>query len=344
MTYSYRIYGLVIESSARIAALDCSPHDFPAPNLSLSIGNEPEWVASATKLPGCVRKVLPSCEETGEPQFVLSEHGDEQYFELSYSDGARFVIDGPGTNAWGTFGTNLTSEDLAQYFLGPVMGFVLRRRQITCLHASSAILCGRAVAFCGEAGAGKSTLAASLALRGVPILSDDILPLTEKDEQFFALPGCPRVCLWPESVTELLGRPEALPKLVDSWEKRYLPLNGEHAVFANEKAPLGMIYLIAPRVTDTTAPRIEEIRPRDALLGLVGNTYMNWLLDKKARAAEFDKLWQLVSQVSVRRIVPHADTHTINSLSDLVLADAEANIPARSPNRFARSESSNPQL
>jgi hypothetical protein len=55
---------------------------------------------------------------------------------------------------------------------------------------------------------------------------------------------------------------------------------------------------------------------------LVQNTYMNWLLDRHQRAAEFDALSKLVTQVPVRRIVPHADPGRIGELCDLIQADA----------------------
>jgi energy-coupling factor transporter ATP-binding protein EcfA2 len=338
LTFSYRIYGLAVESFTPIPALECVPHSFSTPDLRLLSGDETRWAAIRGKLRSRVRKVLPSCEETNDPEFVLTEYGGEQYFELSYSDDARFVIDGQRKRIWSMLGPGLGAQELAQYFLGPVMGFLLKRRHATCLHASGAILQGQAVAFCGDAGAGKSTLAAALALRNIPILSDDIVPLAEVDQQFYVVPGCPRVCLWPESVTELLGNPEALPKLVESWGKRYLPLNGERGTFADEKRRLGMIYVIAPRVADGTSPRIEPMRPRDALLALVMNTYMNWLLERKERAAEFEELSRVVSQVAVRRIVPHVEVGTVNALADLVLADTEAQISASARDRPTSAE------
>jgi hypothetical protein len=61
----------------------------------------------------------------------------------------------------------------------------------------------------------------------------------------------------------------------------------------------------------------------EALLNLVQNTYMNWLLDRSQRASEFDALGRLVTQVPVRRIVPHLDPGRIGALCELIIADAE---------------------
>jgi hypothetical protein len=64
--------------------------------------------------------------------------------------------------------------------------------------------------------------------------------------------------------------------------------------------------------------------PREALLLLVQNTYMNWLLDREARAAEFDTLSRVVQSVAVRKITPHSDPKRIGELCNLIVEDAEA--------------------
>jgi len=218
----------------------------------------------------------------------------------------------------------MAPEEFAFYFLGPVMGFLLRRRHITCLHSSAIEVQGRAISLCGEAGLGKSTTAAAFALRGLPVIAEDIVPLQEEGEGFLAVPGYPCVCLWPESVQMLLGSEEALPFITTGWEKRYLALDGQRATFARQKLPVALIYVFAPRTNDSTAPRIERLSPREAVLDLVRNTYMNWVIGSEQRAAEFDTLCRLVDRVQVCRIVPHAQPEKIGELCDLIRRDAEA--------------------
>jgi len=64
------------------------------------------------------------------------------------------------------------------------MGFALRRRGVTALHASAVCVAGSAIALCGATEAGKSTTVATLALRGIPVLSDDITALHEESGGF----------------------------------------------------------------------------------------------------------------------------------------------------------------
>lgn len=324
MSYSYRAYGLGIVASSRIGGLD--PHGSPPeqPSLHFEDGPEPDWVRKLLVLPAIVLSRRSEPAGSADPSFILTQHGEAEGFELSYSDGTRFVVDGEAKHIWGTYQPPRTADDMATYFLGPVMGFVLRRRNITCLHASGVEIRGRAVCFCGDAGYGKSTMAAALALRGLPVLAEDIVALEESGGQFHAVPGYPRVCLWPESVSMLLGRADALPQLTPVWEKRYLELDGQGAKFSRTELPLGVVYVFTPRSSDESAPRIEKLSPREALLELVQNTYMNWVLGRQQRANEFDTLSRLVRQIPVRRIVPHAKPEKIAALCELILQDAPA--------------------
>lgn len=326
MNFSYRAYGLGIDSSIPIAGLEPVKSDGTSDCVSfcLDAGLEPDWVRSGLRLPGKILTHLPEAHEAREPAFVLTEHGKGEYFHLSYSDGMRFVVDGAVPRIWSTYPPPLTPEDLATYFLGPVMGFLLRQRHTTSLHASCVQISGQGIAFSGEAGFGKSTTAAALALRGYPVLSEDIVPLKRNAEQFLVVPGYPRICLWPDSVANLLGTAQALPQLTAVWEKRFLALDGTRAKFCAKEIPLGAIYIFAPRLASDDAPSVKPVSPREALLDLVQNTYMNWLLDREMRAVEFDFLAELVKRVPVRRMVPHADAKKIGDLCHLIVSDAQS--------------------
>lgn len=69
---------------------------------------------------------------------------------------------------------------------------------------------------------------------------------------------------------------------------------------------------------------VQTMTAREALLELVKNTYMNWLLDHQQRAIEFEALSQLVKHVPVRRIVAHTDPKRIGDLCHLIVTDAKA--------------------
>lgn len=326
--YSYQAYGLRIQSNSVIPGF-CPGFTPPGHcDVLLEISTEPPaWFCDSQSLDSTIRYKQAALPETADPAYALTVWGAEQFFELAYSDGARFIIDANARRVWGKC-PPLTIDDIGVYLRGPIMGFVLRRRGVASLHACAVSISGKSVVLCGPTESGKSTTAAALALRGVPVLSDDITALGEMGDEFYVEPGYPRICLWPDAAEVLLGMPDALPRLTPTWEKCFLPLDGIKARFVERRQALSVMYLLAPRVSETRAPWIEDLSGRQALLELIQNTYMNWLLDRERRASEFDVLTRLVTDVRVRKIVPHADPQRINALCELICSDAERVVAA----------------
>jgi hypothetical protein len=315
---TYHTYGLTLESDLPVTGLRPLPLDMPSPDIRLYFAAVPAWAAQALLLPITAVRVRPSVLLPGDGTFTVSEIAGRRFFQLTYSDGTRFLMDHGATRIWGEPGLKLSYDDLCIYLLGPVMGFVLRQRGTVTLHASSLSFHGRALALVGEAGAGKSTTAAALALRGWPVLGEDVCALTDAGAHYQVLPGYPRVCLWPDSVDFLFSSREALPLMVPGWEKRFLSLDGSSAQFASSPAPLAAIFLLAGRSSEERAPHIESISQREALLRLVQNTYLNWYLDRHQRAEEFEVLSRLVSSIACCRVIPSSDPARLPALAELV--------------------------
>ena len=253
------------------------------------------------------------------------------YFGFFYGDGARFAVDGHGREVWADWPENYSLEDACTYLVGPVLGFVMRLRGTVCLHASGVAVDSRAIALVGLPGVGKSTTAAAFACCGFPVLSDDVVALTDLTSQFLVEPGYPRINLWPDSVRRLFQSEDALPRITPTWDKRYLPLgqNGYH--FASTPLPLGAIYVLDSREPTLTAPIVEAVSRKEALLTLVANTYVNYLLDQNMRRTEFDVLSRVVSGIPVRRVRPPAGPSAILDLCGAIADDARrvmAAVPA----------------
>jgi hypothetical protein len=331
VTHFYSTYGLSLESDVPLPGIPESLLPSPLPPLRLWAKERPHWAEEALRLPQ--KTLLSRPSEAADPAVVLTEYGQKEFYRLAYSDGAEFLIDAAATKLWARYSPELCLEDMTVYLLGPVLGFVLRRRGVTSLHASAISLQGRAVALCGPAGAGKSTTAGAFALRGIPVLCEDIAALKELEGALHVLPGYPRVCLWPDSPVSRMGSSDALPRLTPTWEKRYLPLDGTQAQFEEMSRPLHAIYFLMPRSKDESAPRVVEISRREAVLELVQNTYMNWLLTKEQRAAEFDALARLTQGVVMRRAMPHEDPARLGALCHLIEKDLAQTGASPSPAR-----------
>jgi hypothetical protein len=83
---------------------------------------------------------------------------------------------------------------------GPALVLAFSMRAKWCLHASAARLQqDKTIAFLGESGYGKSTLAGHLGRSGWQRVADDILPVTLEDERVLAWPHFPQLKLPEEA-------------------------------------------------------------------------------------------------------------------------------------------------
>lgn len=241
---------------------------------------------------------------------------------MSYDDGTVFVISEHATHVWAITPPDQTAEDTAAYLLGPIIGAVLRMRGIICLHGSAVAINDRAVALVGVSGAGKSTTAAAFAKLGYPILSDDILALTDRQDGFMVRPAYPRVRLWPAAAAGLFGSADMLPRMTPNWNKRFLGLNGPGYQFQSEPLELAAVYFLGPRVAlGSVGPIVENIRPTDALMALLSDSYAANYLHKPFRAHEFELLSRLVQFVPCRRISAVDDFTRIEEFCDRIVQD-----------------------
>jgi hypothetical protein len=322
LSLSYKVYGLRIVTNRPLPGLIIQPIA-TGTDVQICLKDSKSEFISASSIPIVdFHYVSSNSDEHAQPNLRVGMIEGGKYFGFFYSDGARFAIDRAGREVHADWPENYSLEDACTYLLGPIIAFVLRLRGVICLHASAIALNDRAILLFGVAGAGKSTTAAALALRGFSVLSDDVAVLTDLGDQFLVQPGYPRINLWPDSVRALFGSEDALPRITPTWGKRYLALDQNGLRFQSSPLPLGAIYILGEREAELTVPVIEKLVGREAIMTLVANTHVNYLLDLDMRAYEFDVLSRLVARVPLRRVRPTADASKIFSLCETITADA----------------------
>lgn len=156
----------------------------------------------------------------------------------------------------------------------------LETRGVPVLHGSAVTLDGRAVAFVGPTGTGKSVLCAELVRRGCGFLADDGLALRcAADGVWHCLHGPPLLRLWPSGLAGRLGiAAEPLPRVREVGEKRRLRLDGlvrpgsgegrsPEADVVRYRAPLAAVYVLRRRSGGTV--RLVRQGARQALVRLL---------------------------------------------------------------------------
>ncbi len=278
---------------------------------------------------------VPFCDADGVPVLRGWKLLGGTYRCLRFNDGVEFVVDQLGTEVWCVWPLTLTEEDATYlHLLGIVLGFMLRLRGTTCLHASAVVAEGRAIAFLGPECAGKSTLAAAFARRGYPVVTDDLVALSERDGTFHSQPGCPHGCLRPPSNEGLGDATGICPRLTPTWDNQYLDLDltQEGYRFQQWPLPLAVVYILEERRDEPNLPFIEPVTGGQALIALLANTWATRMLDRDTRGREFAQLARLSARVPLRRVHPHADPHYLSKLCDVILNDYQAVLSSPSDN------------
>ena len=318
MPHSYSGFGLSLQSDCAIPGLcPAGPLRSIDTQLWLSAGLPPAlgrrdgepWYASTD-------------EEGSVPALRVWRLKDGCYFHLLYADGTEFIVDRAGANVWARWPSSSTLADTATYLLGPVLGFVLRLRGVTCLHGSAVSGRDAAIALVGPQGAGKSTTAALFAQLQYSILADDITPVSRHEGSWQVRPTYPQLRLWPDVVDALYGSPDALRPLTPTWPKRGLDLTSPGNRFEHRCLPLAAIYLLRDCRSDA-APAVEPVEGRAGLLALLGNTYMSYLLESPMRRREFEDLSALAADVPVRSVTYPRDLRQVSRVCSTILADWE---------------------
>lgn len=261
-------------------------------------------------------------DANGDPAMkIWKGKGDGHYF-IRYTHGLTFSVNSAISRMQVHRAPTLSDRDIAPFLLGPALGIVLRLRGITCLHASAVNIGGRAIAFVGVPGAGKSTTAAVFAQKGHSVLTDDIVAIGKRGALFVAHSGYPFLNLLPDSMALLAGGAAASGLSGDCVEKLPIRVDRREGGFQEEALPLAAIYVLAERSDAASATSTSSVSPQDALIALARNTYANKMLDAEMRVGEFRTLGELANSIPVRRLIAPARLADLDGFYRTICADA----------------------
>ena len=313
----YTAFGLVITANRPVPGL------LPAADQAVAdvvLHCQPSAIVWQSHLnqPQQTEYVSPHRLPDGKPPLIVTRFASGGY-HFVYADQTEFIVDSDGTEIWTIWPPDeATVADMATYLLGPVLGFLLRLRGVVCLHASVVASPAGAVAFVGPPQAGKSTTAALLAQAGYPVLSDDVAPLWLVNDVVMVQPTHPRLRLWEDSAQVLFGG--ELPQLSPNYEKQFFDLAAQ-AQFFTEPLPLVAIYLLQPRMAQSSEPVVAGVEIPAGLMTLITHSYTNYLLDKQMRADEFELLSYVAATIPMRQLTAVADATRLDELGQVIEAD-----------------------
>lgn len=290
--YHYQIYGLNVSSSRSIAVLKAA--SFDQEDLKVVWLSEK---SSPTHLDLDWQQVITTDLKTLDGvDFFKATTKSGIYHKICYAldkSKATFILSNDKKTVWAIYDETETVSELDSYFVGPILGVLLRLKNILCLHASVVNIDGYAVLMIGNKRSGKSTTAAAFSKLGYSVLADDVGALSIKDKRFYVESGYSKVRLRPQSAAVLYtGESTDLPLVYQYRPTRYLDI-GEQ--FFQGALPLGAIYLLSDAQDPDVLPHLVPVPPIERLIRLNGNTFGNYVMTPDLRKEEF-RILSLLAQ------------------------------------------------
>lgn len=206
---------------------------------------------------------------------------------------------------------------LRLYLLGRIFGALLHQRGLLILHGSAVAVDGEAVAFLGNSGSGKSTAAASLIIKGYPMVADDLVAIDASGARPMVHPAFPQLKLWPDAAESLGYNIDTMPRISPKKTKRAANLDSE---FLPDALPLRRIYILEKG----EPTEILLLGRKDSMIELVHYSYAKRSLAAGAnRSTHFLNCAKVASSVPVCRLIRPWDLSSFGILASKVVEDIE---------------------
>ncbi len=211
-------------------------------------------------------------------------------YRLRFPQLADFLVsaDGRCVEAIPTDATN--AETVDHLFHNQVLPLALSRRGVLIFHASAVAIDGVALAFLGESGRGKSTLACSLANQGAGLLTDDGLVIEPSGDGLLALPSQPSTRLWRDSC-EALGLDHLPPAPAVSYTDKARLFAGTDLPHCDRPQPLAAALFLGTGDVDRVT--LQPMLPAATSMAWLTHSFVLDPQDKPHLAAQFQTIVRL---------------------------------------------------
>ena len=322
MIYHYTVYGLNIALSQALTQLRPAEHNDTDVFIDISNLSIPDLSEDKQGPEGANTSDGISVFQTRDWICISYPRSQEDVLRFYISkDGSKVISDKPNT---------IPISDVESFILGPILGCVLRLRQRICIHASVMEFGGKAFAFVGNKGAGKSTTAAALLQAGARLISDDVAVLNAGSPvDATVYPGYPSVRLFPK-ILSIFGLDKSNYKqVVSSMDKCYVPLidtnkaldDADNWQFNSQPCQLTTIYTLNARQPDLHRTKIQTLSTQQALISLAPHGYARRILNKNQRAEEFSFMAKLSQRINVKSIDRPDTLERLPQVAEDILAD-----------------------
>lgn len=214
------------------------------------------------------------------------------------------------------------ARSLRLLVLGVALRALLHQRGLLVLHASVVAVDGQGVAFMGNHGVGKSTIAAACLDHGLGIVTDDIAAIDLSGLVPLVYPGTPQLKLYPIVATMMRSQPDALVRLATGVDKLgWRKPSG----WVSAPVPLTHVYDLVPGPTS----EVRRLKGPEALIALLRNSYggqLGLVHDRRTAALHFYQCAHLTRRMPISTLSVKRHLETLGDAISLVKDDLAASM------------------
>lgn len=206
-------------------------------------------------------------------------------------------------------------KDIRVFLLGSAMGALLHQRQIITLHASAVLAGnGKSILISGLSGAGKSSLAATMAVRGMKLISDDISAIDKQDGTYRIYKGITRLKLWKDVLSDLKIKHTPGDAVRLGLEKYFI---SDDWPAGPGSFPIDTVIILQTK--NSPGFEYEEITGAEKMVVLNRQTYRKvFLTALETKDVMMQKVVELANNIRVVRVRRPLSPIQLNGLADFI--------------------------
>lgn len=229
--------------------------------------------------------------DDGETVWYAGTRTDDRYL-LRFYDCGEFVISADLDHVEVRRDPQGRHEVLSILLAGTCLSFILGLRGDTVLHASAVEIDGQALAFVGQSGRGKTTMAALMCAAGARLVTDDVL-VVSSTRPVTCMGAASELRLRPKAVSIVADVDPSRTRMTEDDRLAYSPAPGP-----DEHLPLAGVVIPSPS-QEASEVTVERIDPAEALFDLLEFPRVHGWEDPGVLQRDFTATTNLVNSIPV---------------------------------------------
>ncbi len=304
----YEVAGIVLDADLSLPELPEATEDAPV-----------TWtVRRGAALPDVPLTTIHEFHTQAGAYWASLAAGDDAV-RLSFHDRVDFHVDTAARAVTYAPADGLPEITLRHLLVDQLIPHLLAVDGALVLHASCVGVGGRAMAFVGPTGAGKSSLAAAFVQEGATLLADDFVLLADDGRGgYLATPAYPSLRLWTDAADHFAGPGARLHQVADYTAKR----RWEAPPDATSRDPLPLHAVVAPGSEPAAGQpdlRIGRLRGADAFAVLYPQAFRVERTGRSNHEADLDRFVQLAARVPVFMVEHRRDYALLPQLVEAIV-------------------------